>query len=124
MSDRENLENKGADSSDMKSETRRLMEEAMSKISPDGTSESIDTIEEATGKIDDSFQRMQTIIDELLSAIGKAVNSIEPSLKAKRNEVVSSISKKLTAEGLGMFGARAAAPAEPNRKMSRRLNFF
>jgi chromosome segregation ATPase len=112
MSDREKSEKKGADLSDMESETRRLMKEAMSKISPDGTSESIDAVEETTGKIDDSFQRMQTIIDELLSAIGKAINSIEPSLKAKRIEVISSISEQLATAGLGMFGTRAVKITE------------
>jgi len=103
MSEEEQSEISGNDSSDMESETRKLMEKAMSRIS----SEPIDSVEETTGKIDDSFQRMQTIIDELLSAIATAVNSIQPSLDSKVTEVVESISKQLTAAGLGAFGTRA-----------------
>ncbi|MHA2146014.1 MAG: hypothetical protein ACXAB0_11230 [Candidatus Thorarchaeota archaeon] len=103
MSGEEHSDFSGNDSSDMESETRKLMEAAMSRISSD----SLDSVEETTGRIDDSFQRMQTIIDELLSAIGHAVNSIQPSLDSRVSEVVESISKQLTAAGLGAFGTRA-----------------
>ena len=111
MSDREISEGNGPDKSDMESETTRLMEEAMSKIS-DGNSDTIDNVEETADRIDGTFQRMQTIIDNLLSAIGDAINSIEPTLDGRVTAVVSSISKQLATAGLGVFGTRAVKIAQ------------
>ena len=93
MSDRENSEGKGLDSSDIESED---------------TNELIDATEETTEKIDVTFQILQTSVDNLLSTITDAVNSVKPDLDAKITEVMSSVSKQLATAGLGAFGIRAA----------------
>ena len=50
MSEEDHSDIRGNDSSDMESETRKLIEEAMSRISSDP----IDSVEETTGKIDEN----------------------------------------------------------------------
>lgn len=107
MSERENPDDIGPDTSEPHSETREIIDETMSNILSGTESEPLDNVEETALKIDDSFHRMQVIINELLTAVGTAISTIEPRIKAKRQATVSSISKQLSNAGLGVFGTRA-----------------
>jgi myosin heavy subunit len=91
----------------MGSEPEDVIEETMSSILSSDSSDTVESVEETAVKIDDTFQRMQTIIDELLSAISNALRAIEPSFNSRRQAVVSSISKEIAGAGLGVFGTRA-----------------
>ncbi len=107
MSDRDNSEGNGLDSSDMELETKRLMDEAMSKDTSDSSSDPSTEATETANTIDVIFQRLHGRMDDLLSTIEDELNSIEPDLATKVEDVVSSIAKQLATAGLGVFGTRA-----------------
>lgn len=107
MSDRENSEGNRLDSSDMELETKRLMDEAMSKDASDSSKVPSTEATETTVTLDVTFQRLQVRMDELFSTIENASKSIEPGLATKVEDVLSSIAKQLATAGLGMFGTVA-----------------
>ena len=118
MSDRENSEGNGLDSSDMELETQRLMDEAMSRDASDSSADPSTEVTETTDTIDVTFQRLQVRMEDLLSTIEDALKSIEPGLAMRIEDVMSSAAKQLATAGLGVFGTRATKIVKDELKSS------
>ncbi len=113
MSDWERRQTDDQDPVDMEAETRRLMEEAMSKSSaPVGTTpeeskvtEEVESEENTStaSSIDDTFQRIQIRMDDLLATIEDTARGAGPDFGEQMQSVLENLEKRLKMAGLGIF---------------------
>ncbi|MGQ4911879.1 MAG: hypothetical protein ACP6KW_06865 [Candidatus Thorarchaeota archaeon] len=94
------------DTSDVESETKDLMEKALEKgdtiEGPKGHEEGSTSVQ-----IDVTFQRLQGRMLDLFGSIEDSLKGVEPSLKAQVDTITESLTKQLSAAGLGVFSTRA-----------------
>lgn len=106
MSEEERQSIDDPESSDIESETTRLMEEAMEKgVSTESTEPDED--QKTAVQINVTFQRIQTRIIDLLGSIEDAMKAIEPGIIERIAGVTERVSTQLGSAGLGVFATRA-----------------
>ncbi|MHA1290375.1 MAG: hypothetical protein ACTSPB_23590, partial [Candidatus Thorarchaeota archaeon] len=106
MSEEERQSIDELESSDIESETTKLMEEAMEKgVSSEATGPDED--KKTAVQINVTFQRIQTRIIDLLGSIEDAMKAIEPGINERIAGVTESVSAQLAGAGLGVFATRA-----------------
>ena len=111
MPDQEERERNDSDPSDTEEETQRLMDDAMSD---DITKESPEKIPVTTAaeSIDETFQRIQVRIEDLLSSIEDSVRLVEPELIEKLEATLERLNWRLKGAGLGVFVTTATKMAD------------
>ena len=119
MPDQEERERDDSDTSDMDGKTKQLMEDAIS----DDISEKSPTeipVTTAAESIDETFQRIQHRIEDLLSSIEDSVKLVEPELNVKLEATLERLNSRLKGAGLGVFVTTATKMAneELRRGMS------
>ena len=111
MPDHDEREQDDSDTLDMEEKTKRLMEEAIS----DDISEKSPTeipVTTAAESIDETFQRIQARIEDLLSAIEDSVKLVEPELNEKLEATLERLNLRLKGAGLGVFVTTATKMAD------------
>ena len=105
--------------SDMEEKTQRLMEEAMSDDISEKPPEEI-PVTTAAESIDETFQRIQVRVEDLLSSIEDSVKLVEPELNEKLEATLERLNWRLKGAGLGVFVTTATKMAneELRRGMS------
>jgi len=86
----------------MEKETQRLMEDAMSDDISEKSPEEIPVATTAES-IDETFQRIQVRIEDLLSSIEDSVKLVEPELNEKLEATLERLNWRLKGAGLGVF---------------------
>ena len=115
LSDHEDGETDESEASEIEEETRRLMEQAMSEdFGSDPTkSEELtqeyppDQMSPTAVMIDETFQRIQGRMEDLLSSIEDSLKNIEPEINEQVDAAIKKLSKRLQTAGLGVFANRA-----------------
>lgn len=103
------------EASKIEEETRRLMEQAMSEDFgvEEGKGEEPsaelkpDQMSPTAALIDETFQRIQGRMEDLLSSIEDSLKNIEPAIDEQVDLAMKKLSKRLQTAGLGVFASRA-----------------
>jgi hypothetical protein len=95
----------------MEKETQRLMEDAMSDDISEKSPEEIPVATTAES-IDETFQRIQVRIEDLLSSIEDGVRLVEPELNEKLESTLERLNWRLKGAGLGVFVTTATKMAD------------
>ncbi len=111
MPDQEERERDASDPSDIEEETQRLMGAAMRSDISEKPSEEI-PVTTAAESIDETFQRIQTRIEDLLSSIEDSVRLVEPELNEKLEATLERLNWRLKGAGLGVFVTTATKMAD------------
>jgi len=119
LPDQDERERDDSDISDMDEKTKRVVEDA---ISDDISENSLMEIPATTAaeSIDETFQRIQARIEDLLSSIEDSVRLVEPELNEKLEATLERLNWRLKGAGLGVFVTTATKMAneELRRGMS------
>jgi len=95
----------------MEKETQRLMEDVMSDDISDKSPVEIPVTTTAES-IDETFQRIQVRIEDLLSSIEDSVKLVEPELNEKLEATLERLNSRLKGAGLGVFVTTATKMAD------------
>jgi DNA repair exonuclease SbcCD ATPase subunit len=96
------------ETSDIESETAKLIAEALQKETSLSKSQGDSEPEKtAVTQIDVTFHRLQSRIIDLLGSIEDALKSTEPSISERAAEIMDRVAKQLASAGLGVFANRA-----------------
>ena len=108
-----------SDPLDMEEKTQRLMEDAMSDDISEKAPKEI-PVTTAAESIDETFQRIQVRVEDLLSSIEDSVKLVEPELNEKLEATLERLNWRLKGAGLGVFVTTATKMAneELRRGMS------
>ena len=111
MPDQEERGRDDSDPSDIEEETQRLTEDAISGDISEKSREEI-PVTTAAESIDETFQRIQVRIDDLLSSIEDGVRLVEPELNEKLEATLERLNRRLKGAGLGVFVTTATKMAD------------
>jgi predicted transcriptional regulator len=100
---------------EIEEETRRLVEQAMSEDFGPDTTKIMKLTEETPSEhmsptavqIDETFQRIQGRMEDLLSSIEDSLKNIEPEINGQVDVAIKKLNKRLQTAGFGVFANRA-----------------
>ncbi|MGY5860825.1 MAG: hypothetical protein RTU09_00425 [Candidatus Thorarchaeota archaeon] len=110
MSGREEERN-DSDPSDIEEETQSLIDDAMSGDISEKSPKEL-PVATAAESVDETFQRIQIRIEDLLSSIEDSVKLVEPELNEKLEATLESLKQRLKGAGLGVFVTTAIKMAD------------
>ena len=111
MPDQKERERDDSDPSDIEEKTKRLMENAIGdNISKKSLTEI--PVTTAAESIDETFQRIQARIEDLLSSIEDSVRIVEPELTEKLEATLERLNWRLKGAGFGVFVTTATKMAD------------
>ncbi len=111
MPNREERGRNDSDPSEIEEETQRLIEAAISDDISEKSREEI-PVTTAAESIDETFQRIQVRIEDLLSSIEDGVRLVEPELNEKLEATLERLNRRLKGAGLGVFVTTATKMAD------------
>ena len=115
LSDHEDGEKDESEEMEIEEETRRLMEQAMSEDFGPDAKKSQEITKESSSEhmsptavlIDETFQRIQGRMEDLLSSIEDSLKNIENEINDQVEAAIQKLNKRLQTAGFGVFANRA-----------------